>query len=101
MVRSNREDFKTQKNELNRRKAKSLKPANAGFLFSKEVISMATQAAKQVSVLEAELVTQFSNQVNAIQFNKGMTLENLVLTYNRETGFSILIEEAPTPTEAL
>lgn len=71
------------------------------FLFSKEVISMATQAAKQVSVLEAELVTQFSNQVNAIQFNKGMTLENLVLTYNRETGFSILIEEAPTPTEAL
>ncbi|MCU7696188.1 hypothetical protein OD757_02980 [Acinetobacter sp. AYS6] len=62
---------------------------------------MATQAAKQVSVLEAELVTQFSNQVNAIQFNKGMTLENLVLTYNRETGFSILIEEAQTPTEAL
>jgi len=71
------------------------------FLFSKEVISMATQAAKQVSVLEAELVTQFSNQVNAIQFNKGMTLENLVLTYNRETGFSILIEEVQAPTEAL
>ncbi|MBD0445454.1 hypothetical protein HPQ31_14215 [Acinetobacter nosocomialis] len=54
---------------------------------------MATKAAKQVSVLEAELVTQFSNQVNSVQYSKGIKLENLVLTYNRETGFSILIEE--------
>lgn len=71
------------------------------FLFSKEVISMATKVAKQVSVLEAELVTQFSNQVNTVQYNKGIKLENLILTYNRETGFSILIEEAQTQTEAL
>ncbi|HAV5588645.1 TPA: hypothetical protein JI109_12180 [Acinetobacter baumannii] len=71
------------------------------FLFSKEVISMVTQAAKQVSVLEAELVTQFSNQVNSVQYSKGIKLENLVLTYNRETGFSILIEEVQTQTEAL
>lgn len=71
------------------------------FLFSKEVISMATKAAKQVSVLEAELVTQFSNQVNSVQYSKGIKLENLVLTYNREAGFSILIEEVQTQTEAL
>ncbi|HCA5021904.1 TPA: hypothetical protein OT648_003344 [Acinetobacter baumannii] len=62
---------------------------------------MVTQAAKQVSVLEAELVTQFSNQVNSVQYSKGIKLENLVLTYNRETGFSILIEEVQTQTEAL
>ncbi|MDS7966569.1 hypothetical protein I8T81_05950 [Acinetobacter seifertii] len=62
---------------------------------------MATKVAKQVSVLEAELVTQFSNQVNTVQYNKGIKLENLILTYNRETGFSILIEEAQTQTEAL
>ncbi|MBP1493030.1 hypothetical protein Q5M49_05145 [Acinetobacter nosocomialis] len=62
---------------------------------------MATKAAKQVSVLEAELVTQFSNQVNSVQYSKGIKLENLVLTYNRETGFSILIEEVQTQTEAL
>ncbi len=62
---------------------------------------MATKAAKQVSVLEAELVTQFSNQVNSVQYSKGIKLENLVLTYNREAGFSILIEEVQTQTEAL
>ncbi|MEO3357234.1 hypothetical protein [Acinetobacter haemolyticus] len=50
---------------------------------------------KQVSITEAQLIQWFGAQVQSLE-NKGLSVENLTLSFNKIDGYSILLQETDT-----
>lgn len=56
---------------------------------------MAT-ATKGLNKAEMKLLNDFANTVNAREFTEGVTISKMQMSYNADTGFEILLVEAPT-----
>ena len=56
---------------------------------------MATTTVKGLSMSEMRLLSDFSNMIQARQYNSNMTLEKVVLSYDAVNGFKIDLVETP------
>ncbi|MFW2055730.1 hypothetical protein ACPC5U_13090 [Acinetobacter haemolyticus] len=54
-------------------------------------------AVKQVSITEAQLIQWFGAQVQSLE-NKGLSVENLTLSFNKTDGYAILLQETDLST---
>ena len=53
-------------------------------------------ATKGLNKAEMKLLNDFANTVNAREFTEGVTISKMQMSYNADTGFEILLVEAPT-----
>ena len=56
---------------------------------------MATAAPKGLSMSEMRLLADFSNMIQARQYNSNVTLERVVLSYDAVNGFTVELVETP------
>ena len=56
---------------------------------------MATATPKGLSMAEMRLLADFSNMLQARQYNSNVTLEKVVLSYDVVNGFAIDLVETP------
>ena len=56
---------------------------------------MATAAPKGLSMSEMRLLADFSNMIQARQYNSNVTLEKVVLSYDAVNGFTVELVETP------
>ena len=58
-------------------------------------MATATTTVKGLSMSEMRLLSDFSNMIQARQYNSNMTLEKVVLSYDVVNGFTIDLVETP------
>ncbi|WP_038342178.1 hypothetical protein [Acinetobacter sp. A47] len=56
---------------------------------------MTNSVPKSVSITEANLINWFDGQLKSLRFNDNLDVEKLSLTFDKKTGYSILLETAP------
>ena len=54
---------------------------------------MTTVAPEGISMTEMRLLSEFSNTVLAREYSQNVTVKKLVLSYDIENGFSIVLDE--------
>lgn len=64
-------------------------------VFGINLTGRALMAVKQVSITEAQLIQWFGAQVQSLE-NKGLSVENLTLSFNKTDGYAILLQETDT-----
>lgn len=66
-------------------------------VFGINLTGRTLMAVKQVSITEAQLIQWFGAQVQSLE-NKGLSVENLTLSFNKTDGYSILLQETDLST---
>ena len=61
-------------------------------------MTTSTTTSKGLSLAEMKILSDFSNTVTARQYNEGVVIEKLVMSYDKVNGFNIELVEAP-PTQ--
>lgn len=66
-------------------------------VFGINLTGRTLMAVKQVSITEAQLIQWFGAQVQSLE-NKGLSVENLTLSFNKTDGYAILLQETDLST---
>ncbi len=61
---------------------------------------MTNSVPKSVSITEANLINWFDGQLKSLKFNDNLDVEKLSLTFDKKTGYSILLEISPAQDSA-